>query len=207
MSKYCTKCRAEVKEGAKFCNKCGNIIPEQTIPKETEKKPKDTSNVPQQNQQQIAQPSPQQPTQPQQIPATPMPVQQQTYVPVQQKKSNKKLIAIILTVVIVIVVVLLAVLLLMGDEGKFYGTWNVEYMTGSSNPDTKWTFSENGKMESIYGTNTPISSTYEIRGGRLCLSFDEYNYYHCYDYEFSNGGNTLTLAVKDITSIRLIKVS
>ena len=162
MKKYCIKCGAEVKKGTKFCTGCGNIIPEQTIPKETEKKPKDTSNLPQQNQQQIVQPLPQQPT----------------YAPVKQKKSNKKLIAIILTVVIVIVVVLLAVLLLMGDEGKFYRTWNVDYMTGSSSTDTKWTFSENGKMESIYGTNTTITSTYEITGGRLCLSFDEYNYYH-----------------------------
>jgi len=132
-----------------------------------------------------------------QTPQQPMPIQA-------LKKSKTKLIAIIAIIVVAIIVVAVLFLVVLGnDTSKFTGTWTVEYLVGSTNPNLEWTFNQNGTLKSEQPGYNPIWSSYELSGGRVCFKSNEYTYYHCYDYEFSDNGNKLTLSARGIDSIIL----
>jgi len=142
------------------------------------------------------------------IPAAPVQPQPQQTMPIQApKKSKTKLIAVIAIIVVAIIVAaVLFLVVLQDDTSKFIGTWDVEYLEGTTNPNLEWTFNQNGTLKSKQPGYNPIWSNYEISGGRMCLSSNEYTYYHCYDYEFSDGGNGLTLSAAGNTVIVLSKV-
>lgn len=189
MPKYCTSCGVELEKGVKFCLNCG------TKAEETPASPK--------------QPQPQQPSITQQPPLQPQP--QQPMPILTPQKSKTKLIAVI--TIIVVAVIVIAVLFFAvfqnntatTDTSSFVGSWNVEYLVGSSNPNLVWTFNQDGTLKSEQG-NDVIWSDYEISGGRLCISSNEYSYYHCYDYELTDGGNSLTLSARGTTSIILGRI-
>ena len=179
MAKFCPNCGAGLAEGAKFCLGCGAKV--EGIPA--------APAQPEVSQQQPLQSQPQQP----------MPIQT-------TKKSKTKLIAVIAIILVAIIVAaVLLLVVLQEDTSKFIGTWNVEYLEGSTNPNLEWTFNQNGTLSSKQPGYDPNWYDYEISGGRLCLSSNEYTYYHCYDYKFSNGGNSLTLSAGGDTAIVLSK--
>lgn len=198
MPKFCSNCGAEVKEGYKFCLSCGKEI-----------KGKPAKSQPAQTQQPQAQP---QPTQPQQ--AAPPPVApQQTYAPMQPKKSNTKLLFGIIAIIVVIVIVLVLVLTLTGGTGssQFEGTWNVDTIIGDMGDQC--TFYNNGTMKEtneLFGDITTTWSDWRIEGGKVYLG-SEIDYMGTgYTYTASNGGNTLVLKYEaaglPITAYTLTKV-
>jgi len=171
-------CGAKLEAGAKFCISCGATIKGKATPPE---------------QPQTQQPS----TQP----------QQQQPVPVQTLKKPKTKLIMLITAVVVIIVVLAVLFLvfLSDDTSKFVGTWTIEYLHGRTDPDLEWTFYTNGTYKSEQPGYPLIWINFELSGDRFCTSSNEYTYYHCYDYEFSNGGNKLTLSARGEDSIILTK--
>ena len=106
--------------------------------------------------------------------------------------------------VVMVVVVVLFFVLFQNDAANFVGTWDIEYLSGSSNPTGEWTFYNDGTLKIEQGSSD-IWNDYEIINGKICLSSSEYSYYHCYDYEFTNGGTSLTLSADGTTSVELKK--
>ena len=202
MAKFCTKCGAPIAEGVKFCPKCGATIGQIQAAQPTappQQPPVQQQPMPQQQQPVYQQQPPMQPHQPyygQTQPYAPMP-----------GKSNKKLIIGVLVAVVAIVVVLLLVFFVLGgEEGKFVGTWEVESTTtespyGSDTTEgdgTKITFNSDGTTKTTSPGGYSSTGKWELKNGKLCnpeySSSDSESYYgECADYEFSDGGNTLTI--------------
>lgn len=170
MPKYCTNCGNKLVEGIKFCTSCGNKVEDVTPP-------------------------PEQPVAPQQIPVAPPPPPP-SQVPKKPKTKIFALIAIIIVAVIIIVVLFFFVFqnntATTGDTSDFIGSWDATFILGVSSPDQTFTFYTNGSMKITSGF-TEEWNTFDITGGRLCWTSVYYQYYHCYDYELSAGGSTLTL--------------
>jgi len=102
-----------------------------------------------------------------------------------------------------------------GEKNKFIGTWR----TVETSLDSEiWTFYSNGTIKTVSsyleeGEEEPsisISwSNYEIDDYKLCFTqAGEYgdNPPMCFDYEFSNGNNSLTLSYKAVVALVLSKV-
>ncbi len=179
MTKFCTKCGAPLAEGIKFCTSCGAGIEQPSTPAET------------------TQPTSEQPTG-----YTPMP---------SPNKSNMKIIAAILTVIIAIVIVLVVVFVFLdvdlnGDnngsggtaDSRFVGEW--EYSSGGVTGS--YNFKSDGKLAiSMSGVGLGDIGTWSVSGDQLCIEFSSEwaelaggeGLNQCIDYEFSDGGNTLTL--------------
>ncbi len=113
------------------------------------------------------------------------------------RKSNKGLIIAIIAIVVVIIVVVLAVVLLLGgSDSRFVGEWEQDSGYGMA---VTWNFKSDGKLE-VMGMEV---GTWSVSGDELCLEFgsewaelaggDPSDLKQCVDYEFSDGGNTLTL--------------
>jgi hypothetical protein len=123
----------------------------------------------------------------------------------QPKKSKTGLIIAIIAVVAVVVVLLVVVFLFLGggglisgNESDFYGTW--ESTVGGI-----WTyemvFNSDKTLEyGLEGYSTKIG-TWKVENNKLVLNIDiigsEFSTGE-YDYEFSNGGNTLKIKVGGI---------
>jgi hypothetical protein len=177
MGKYCPGCGSEIKEGSKLCKNCGAQIQTETNSSTFED--------------QVAQPSTQQ-TPPSQIPpqsSAPPPQQQigqkQANVPMSQKKSNNRLIATIVVIVVVIVIIAIIYFLIGGSDSRFVGEWEQEGI------QVIWTFYNDGSFESM-----GVEGTWRVDGEKFCIKTDilgEFTGEICYDYEFSDNGNTLTL--------------
>ena len=173
MSKYCPKCGAEVTEGVKFCGSCGAKFEGEpwTIP---EPMP-------------VA-PIPPPPPQPQYVQPPPQP---QGYAPMPPKKSNAKLIVAVVCVVLFFV--------LGGSGGALVGTWENE--VGGMTTRMKLNGDNSVEMSiEMGGQSTPFAKvgTWKEEGGQLCLTTTSSEMgvsegTQCYDYELSNGSNTLTL--------------
>jgi hypothetical protein len=125
------------------------------------------------------------------------------------KNKNKLIIPIIITIIAVIVICLVLFLFVFSNpSGKFVGVWNIEYLSGAgSDYEGTWTFYEDGQMKSV---NEEYSSiiwrNYTVYNDKICLSSNEYSYYHCYDYDFTEGENKLTLSANDVESVILSKI-
>ena len=65
------------------------------------------------------------------------------------KKTTKKIIVISIILIIAIITSVALFLILQDDTSKFYGTWKVEYSTGSSSIGMLWTFYENASIKMI----------------------------------------------------------
>ena len=178
MVKNCPNCGKEFPDNINFCDGCGvQLLVKQAAP----------------------------------IVTQPQTVQPPVQSPVVQypKKSKKGLLVglLVMIVVIVVVIVLLYFFVFQSNAGQFVGAWDEEYQVGVTNSDSTWTFSSDGrvKIENNYYSSV-IWFDYEVKGGMICTSSDEYSYYHCYDYTFTEGGNKLTLSVDGVNSIVLNKI-
>ena len=96
-------------------------------------------------------------------------------------------------------------------ENKFIGTW----IHHESFSDGTWIFFDNGTakivdyLSDFTDENDTFTawSNYSVDDGKLCMTISQYtNYTVCYDYEFSTGGNRLTLRYMGATSIVLSKI-
>ena len=117
------------------------------------------------------------------------------------RKSNKGLLIAIIAIVIVIVVVVLAVVLLMGGgtDSRFVGEWESMGVT--------YNFKSDGTLE-VMGIEM---ATWSVSGDQICLEFSIGSQWaelvgeeapegkQCEDYEFSDGGNTLTIGGIEFT--------
>ncbi len=177
MVKNCPNCGMEFPDNINFCDGCGvQLVEKQAAP----------------------------------IATQPQTVQPPVQSPVVQypKKSKTGLIVVSVVVAAVIIIsVLLYFFVFQSNAGQLVGTWDEEYQVGVTNSDSTWTFSSAGrvKIENNYYSSV-IWNDYEVKGDMICISSDEYSYYHCYDYTFTEGGNKLTLSAAGIESIILTKI-
>jgi len=116
------------------------------------------------------------------------------------KKSNKGLLIAIIAIVIVVVVVVLAVVLLMGgSDSRFVGEWESMGFT--------YNFKSDGTLE-VMGIEM---ATWSVSGDQICFEYSIGGEWaelvgeeapqgkQCEDYEFSDGGNTLTIGGIEFT--------
>ena len=178
MVKNCPNCGKEFPDNINFCAGCGvQLVVKQVAP----------------------------------IVTQPQTVQPPIQSPVVQypKKSKIGLLVglLVMVAVIIIVIVLLFFFVFQSDAGQLVGAWDEEYQVGVSSSSAIWTFYDDGRVKIANDEySSAIWRDYEVKGGMVCLSSDEYSYYHCYDYEFSEGGNKLTLSAADVNSIVLNKI-
>lgn len=183
---YCPKCGYEVKEGHRFCFNCGTEIQTASDSFQEQVAQTPTANAPVPVQQ-------------------PVYNQTQEYAVVQPKKSNIKLIAAILAVVAIVIVVLVLVVFLFGkgssNPSDFVGTWTLDSMqvngSGISIPSgITITFNSDGTYQSTSVGSTQ-SGEWEIKDGKLSDSSSNSNSpfnTYSWSYQFSDGGNTLTMS-------------
>jgi len=182
MPKYCPSCGTEVKEGFKFCLSCGAQLQAQVT-----QTPPPPAAAPA--------PPPQQPTPPPIMP-------QQSYTPIQPKKTNTKLIVGIIVAIVAVVVVLLVVFLFLGggsSSADLVGTWTAQsvVMDGDSQEVSS------GSYITLQSGGTYVSSgdsgTWEVRNNKLYIvsssGNDQFNNLGL-DYQISN--NRLTLSYSGI---------
>jgi hypothetical protein len=111
------------------------------------------------------------------------------------QKSRKKVFigisAVVITVVIIAVVLLIILSgngVLNGADSRFVGQWDQTVGTGTA---LQWKFNGDGTLQTGYGGIMANVGTWKVNGSELCL----YSGAVCYGYEFSDGGNTLTLNI------------
>ena len=182
MTNKCPNCKAEVKEGYKFCLSCG--APLQTVGAA------DTQNF----ESQVAPPSsqPQQPTPPP-PPSGQTYGQTQTYAPMQPKKTNMKLIGSIIAIIVIIVVVALVVFLFIGGGGidsNLVGSW--EYTEPTSGMSIVYIFNSDGSLEMGIDNITQQIGTWRVNGGQLCIESIGQEQEQCVSYSLSSDGSQLT---------------
>ncbi len=200
MPNYCPSCGSEVKEGYKFCLNCGGQL-----------QPEGTEGPSTPNEQAVQKPSINETSSvsPPQLPMT-----QQSYSPtIQPTKSNKKLIMVLIASVVIVVVIAVVVFVLLGSgaDSRFVGNWQLE--GGDGFTGSTMTFEGNGDWKMGYlGASFKIGK-WNVQGDNFCLNmtnwFPEMDYVlgntQCYQYEFSNDGNTLTLSATGEATMVLTK--
>jgi len=189
MTKFCPSCGTKVDEGNKFCLKCGA----QLNPESTADATSSNENISQQPNQQVP------PTQPKDIPTG-------------QKKSNKNfLIALIAIIAIVIVIVVIIIFTGGGIDNRFVGEWEI---SSDGFDFFYWTFSSDGSLiMEVSGFDIEIA-TWSVSGNQICLDMRENEFWVpegyadeiCYDYEFSDGGNTVSLSIEGSENLVLTKI-
>jgi hypothetical protein len=186
MPNFCPSCGAKVEEGYKFCLSCGAQLQNADTP---------PSNMPKDQEPPVTQPQ-----QPMQAGITPA---------MQPKKSNKILFISIIAIIVIVIIAVVIFMLLGGGviDSRFVGEWeqyDIEFMT------MDWNFKNDGSLE-IMGMDL---ATWSVKGNRLCISYDDlWGEYIpegsldevCYNFEFSDGGNTLTLSLDESEYIVLTK--
>lgn len=88
-----------------------------------------------------------------------------------------------------------------GSSYDFLGAWGQTSDDPYSSYNQTWTFYNNGsvKMDIEYSEHSTYSSwaTYQIKNNQLCITYIydsvESEYEICYDYQFSNNKNTLSI--------------
>jgi hypothetical protein len=195
MAKFCTKCGAPLAEEGKFCTSCGASIEKSSTPAEPNH------------------PAPSQPTNMTPIPPKP--------------KSNMKIIGAVIAVVIAVVIILAVVFLFLdinlggsngdnnGSSGgsadtRFVGTW--DYSSGGITGS--YIFKSDGTLAiSMSGVELGDVGTWSVNGNQLCIEFNSQwselaggeDLNQCITYQFSDGGNTLTLTESGSAPIVLTK--
>jgi hypothetical protein len=195
MPKFCGNCGAEVKKGYKFCLSCGKEINAITAKSTTQPQTIQT------------QPSQTQPTPPPVVP-------QLGYAPTPPKKTNTKLLLGIIIALIAIVIVIVVVIIfvdggggiLEGSDSDFIGTWETnigDFWT------YQWIFNADKTLEYGLQGYTAEVGTWEVVNGKLHFKITVIGSdlsSQDYDYEFSNGGNTLELEINGVTMFTMTKV-
>ena len=179
MPSYCPSCGAVVKEGSNFCLSCGaKLQKDDTV--------------------QTQQPT-QSPATQQQIYTQPQPI-----TPMQPKKTNMKIIVGIIAIIVVVIVVALVIILFIGGgatDSRFVGEWEQfnDYIS------VTWNFKSGGSLEIM----DIGAGTWSVNGDKLCINpssqYGGMTGEMCYNFEFSNDGNTLTLTLVGIETAILTK--
>ncbi|UCF49739.1 MAG: zinc-ribbon domain-containing protein [Thermoplasmatales archaeon] len=176
MPNFCPSCGTKVEEGNKFCLSCGIQLQNTDTPPSN----KPNSQEPPATQQQ--------------------PLEQSGITPaIQPKKSKNILFVSIIAIIAIVIIAVLVFIFLSGGvlDSRFVGEWeqyDAEFMTFD------WNFKNDGSLE-IMGMDL---ATWSVKNNQLCISYDElWEEYIpegsldevCYNFEFSDGGNTLTLSL------------
>lgn len=135
-------------------------------------------------------------------PQQPVEKKQASKPPKTKKKPRKKLIMGLLAIIVVAIIVAIIAIYLQGGatplvnaDSRFVGEWEQQTI-GSP---ILWKFNSNSTLEKeSLGNNT---GTWNITNSQICL----YNDIVCYNYEFSNDGNILTLIRTGQSDIVLTK--
>jgi len=185
MVKYCPSCGTKVKEGSKFCLSCGAELQTKISGGQ------DTQTLSAQ------------------APLNQQPMQQQTYAPMQPKKSKKGLIIAVIAIITIVIIIAIVLLLLggtlSGDASKFVGTWESN-IGGYSTYEMKFN-SDKSFEYGLLGYSIKVG-TWDVRNNKLILAITEIGTgltSQEFDYEFSNGGNTLSLKSQGINVMTLTK--
>ncbi|UCD13109.1 MAG: hypothetical protein JSW60_05995 [Thermoplasmatales archaeon] len=98
------------------------------------------------------------------------------------------------------------------EKSRFIGAWRAE-TPENGEVEIILTFYNNGSVKttstlSYHGEDETEWSNYEIKNGKMCgISQFNGNYNStCFDYEFTNEGNRLTLRYEGVSSIVLNKI-
>jgi len=113
----------------------------------------------------------------------------------------QKQIAVILIAILFIIVGLCGCNGFSSEENKFVGTWLPTQTVSYSHPMvafSKFIFFSDG----TFSTSTVISGTYEIKDGKLVLTWTAQSMIYTFDYSFSNDDNTLYLTITGGTASR-----
>ena len=120
--------------------------------------------------------------------------QPQAYVPMQPKKTNMKLIGMLVAIIVIIIVVVAIVLIFLGGgatDSRFVGEWD-------SSLYGTWDFKSGGDLN-IMSVN---AGTWSVSGDKLCITFNSQwggsTEQICYNFEFSNDGNTMKLSLAGV---------
>jgi hypothetical protein len=178
MTNFCPSCGAKVDEVHKFCLSCGANLESGNAsnPDKPEEKINQESYPP------------------------PTPTQQ-GYVPPNQPKSKKNMFIALIAIIIIVIIIVVIFKFLGGGvlDNRFVGDWE-QYDDGFTSLD--WTFNGDGSLE-IMGLEI---GSWSVEGDKVCLRADEvWDEFIpqgsvdkiCYDFEFSDSGNTLTLSIDD----------
>jgi len=179
MPNYCTSCGAKVEQKHQFCLNCGEKLLSEN---------NNTSSS---------------------IPKPPKAEGNNTTA-IQPKKSNKIFLISLIAIIAVIIIIIVIVLLYIGRgviDNRFIGEWE-QYDEGYMSLD--WNFKNDGSLE----LNSMNLASWSVKGDQLCIktnelwdqylpeeTFDEI----CYNFKFSNNGNTLTLSINGSEYSILIK--
>jgi len=197
MSKFCPKCKLENNDESKFCLNCGTQLGENSYQSTQTQAQTNSIDMQQGNNQATA-------------PASPPPLSPQGYnQPMQSKSSNNKLIFAIIAIIVIVVVAAVVLLIsggLGGTDSRFVGTW--EQDAGYMSID--WVFKSDGKLTIM---NMEIAE-WSVNGDKLCIKADDAwvqsmpsgsDTETCYNYAFSDSGNTLTLSASGVSTTTLTK--
>jgi hypothetical protein len=179
MPNFCPSCGTKVDEGNKFCLKCGA----QLNPESTAETGSSNENISQQLNQQAP------------------PDQSQNKSPGQKKSNINLLIALIAIIAIVIVIVVIIMFTGGGIDNRFVGEWEQD----DDLMPISWNFKSDGTFE-MMGIGF---GKWSVHGNQICITPDlelgDFADDVCYDFEFSNGGNTVSLSIGGSENLVLTK--
>jgi hypothetical protein len=107
------------------------------------------------------------------------------------QKSKKKIYAIFATIIVLITIVIIIIFLL--GSNNFVGTWKIiENTNNQSSVGETMTFHSDGRLTQ---SGSSDSATWKVENNKFCIFTPETDAPMCFDYEFSNGDNQLTLSM------------
>ncbi len=185
MPNFCPSCGTKSEEGYKFCLSCGAKLQPENI---------DDSNKPEEK---VAPAPPQQ-----------QPTAQESVTPVvKPRKSNKALYYSLIAIIAVIIIIIVIVIMFSGGglfnniDNRFVGEWEQD----DELMPISWNFKDDGSFEMMdlqFGK-------WSVHGNQLCITpnsqWDDFSTEVCYNFEFSDSGNTVTLSIDGSETFVLIK--
>jgi len=192
MPNFCPTCVAKVDEGYKFCVNCGAQLQTENNTEPIKSEEKDSAIPPQQ------------------------PISKEGYTqPSQPIKSKKFLLIALIAIIAITIIVAVVLILLTGGviDNRFVGEWGIS----DGEFDTlNWFFESDGSVK-IIGSGVDIDfATWSVKGSKLCLKMkeneilgeyipEEFLDEVCYNFEFSDSGNTVSLSLDGSENLVLTK--
>ena len=131
-------------------------------------------------------------------------IEPQPITPMQPKKTNMKIIMGIIAIIVVVIVVALVIILFVGGgatDSRFVGEWEQfeDYIS------ITWNFKSGGSLEIM----DIEAGTWSVSGDKLCINpssqYGGMSAEMCYNFKFSDDGNTLTLTLAGVETAVLTK--